>query len=264
MNDMDRELQELMSAEMDGTATAEQSTRLRGLLDTRPEAAAEFRRLRGVVLALDHLGMEDPPASLEQNVMRAVRTSAHPRATGIGWLATVGAWMGAGLGFRGFAMGAALGVLAFGLLSGSIRARLGSDSRPWTGSMLPLGSERVLPVLGRNELQLPHGSMVAEALGSPGGVALRLSGDVPAGTEVFVSFDPGAWSATSLRQMPAGNEVMLGSGRLSVRMLQPGHCQYLLELARKGPAGSPFRILVHSPDGQVQGELDSRALRSGS
>ena len=263
MNHDDRELQELMNAEMDGVATAAQSAKLRNLIQDRPEAAAEFQRLKCVVSALDQLGMEDPPASLEMNVLRAIRTGAKPARERSGFLATVGAWMGGGLGFRAFAMGAALGVLAFALLSGNLMSRPGADSRTWTGSMVPFGPDRSLPVLSSRELTLPHGSLVAEALGTRAGLTLRLSGDLPVGSEVSVSFLSQDWGATSWRQEPAGNEVMLGNGTLSVRIRQPGHCQYLLELARKGPAGSRLRIAIHSPDGFVLGELDTRASRSG-
>jgi hypothetical protein len=57
---------------------------------------------------------------------------------------------------------------------------------------------------------------------------------------------------------------MLGFGRLSVRIQQFGESQYLLYMARKGPAGSPLRIAIHSPDESVNGELDTRAPGSGS
>ena len=93
---------------------------------------------------------------------------------------------------------------------------------------------------------------------------VRISADAPQGTDLVVAFDPADWSPSGMRQQAVGNEVMLGMGRLSVRILRSGQSQYLLYLARRGPAGSPFRISIHSPDGYVHGELETRALRSGS
>jgi len=267
MNDKDRELQQLMNAEMDGVATARESARLRSILETRPDARSQFERLRGVVTALEHLEMEEPPASLKQDVLRAVRTNAAPAPEPSGWIASLAAWMSGGFVARqafSFAAGAALGVLVFAILTGNPMSRPGGDFRSWTGAMLPLRGADSYRVIGSREFTLARGSVLAQTLSGRDGFALRLASDAPVGTEVAVTFEPGDWDAVSLKQEAAGNEVMLGTGRLSVRIRQPGHSQYLLELARRGRAGSPLRIAIHSPDGYVQGELDTRALHSGS
>lgn len=267
MNDKDRELQDLMNAEVDGVATAQESARLRSILETQPGARSEFERLKGVVAALEHLEMEEPPASLKQDVLRSVRTSAAPARERNGWAASIASWMRGGAGPRqaySFAAGAALGVLVFALLTGNLMSRPGLDSRSWTGAMLPIRGTDSYRVVSSRAFTLAQGSVLAEALSTRRGLAVRLTSDVPVGTELTLTYQPGDWDVVSVHQETTGNEVMLGTGRLSVRIRRPGHSQYLLELARKGTAGSPLRMAIHSPDGYVQGELDMRALRSGS
>jgi hypothetical protein len=262
MTHNDLELTQLMNAQLDGELTAEESERLRQILDARPDMKAEYEKLGNVLATLDQLGMEDPPASLKQNVLRAVRANPAPK-TSRGWLSTL---FGGGGGIRPWttlAMGAALGVLAFAILSGNLTSRAGSDSRSMTGTMLPVGRAATYRVIKSHQFTLAQGSIVAEALSGTDGSALRLTTDAPAGTEVTVSYDPGDWEARSVKQEPAGNEVMLGTGRLSVRMLRPGHGQYLLDLVPRGSAGSPLQIAIHSPDGFVQGELEMRSIPSG-
>jgi hypothetical protein len=267
MNDKDRELHELMNAEMDGVATARESARLRSILETHPEARSEFERLKGVVATLEHLDMEEPPASLKQNILRSVRANAAPASERTGWVASIASWMSGGAGPRqaySFAAGAALGVLVFAVLTGNLMSRPGSDSRSWTGTMLPVRGAESYRVISSRTFTLPHGSVLAQTLSGRDGFALRLTSDVPVGTELTLTYEPSDWDVASLSQETTGNDVLLGTGRLSVRMRRPGHSQYLLELARSGGAGSPLRMAIHSPDGDVQGELDMRALRSGS
>jgi len=263
MNDNDRELLTLMNAELDGQATPEESDRLHRAMESRPELKAEYAKLGGVVATLGQLCMEEPPASLKQDVLRAIRTQAVPKPASRGWIASLASFFGGGMSLRPaytFAAGAALGVLAFAVLSGNLTGRM--DSRSMTGAMLPLPSDSYR-VLSSRDFALGQGRVRAEALSHGGLVAIRITGEAPAGTQVEAAFDPGAFSPVSWHQIPAGNEVVLGSGRLSVTMQRQGQSQYLLELARTGPSGSPFRISIHSPDGYVQGELATSVGPSG-
>jgi len=260
MNDNDLELQRLMNAAMDGVATAAESVRLRSILESQPAARSQFERLKGVVAALGHLEMEEPPASLKQNVLRAVRANATSARSASGWLGSLGSLPMLFRPWTTLAAGAALGVLAFGILSGNLMSRAGFDSRSMTGTMLPLGRNTVYRVIQSRQFRLPQGTVDAQALSGADGFALRLTTDVPAGTEVTVSYDPGDWAASSVRQEPAGNEVMLGTGRFSVRMLRSGPGHYLLDLGPKGRTASPLQISIHSPDGVVQGELEMRGV----
>jgi hypothetical protein len=267
MNDDDRGLQELMNAQLDGVATAEESERLRHVLESRADLRAEYEKLGGVILALEQLGMEEPPAALKLDVLRAVRVNTATERERGGWLGTVAALFGGGRGPRqatSFAAGAALGVLLFAILSGQLTTRQGADTRSMTGTMLPLSGSGSGRLISSHEFTLHRGRVLAETLSGRDGFDLRLTSDAPVGTEVVASFEPGDWVATSVGQNATGNEVMLGTGRLSVRIRQPGQSQYLLHLARRGPAGSSLRIAIHSPDGFVQGELETRARRSGS
>jgi len=259
----DRELTQLMNQVLDGEASSEESERLRRTLESRPELRAEYEKLSRAVAALDCLGMEEPPASLKQDVLRSIRSSEAPERAR-GWLGSVSLLLGGVGGFRyatTFATGAALGVLAVGILTGSFTTGAGPvDSRSMSGAMLPLSKQ----VISKRLFTLRPGSVLLETLPGRDGIQVRLTADVPAGTDITVSYDPAEWGARSVIQDPAGNEVLLGTGRFSVRMQRLGRNSYLLDLARSGPAGSPLRIAIHSPDGFVQGELDTRAPHSGS
>lgn len=261
----DRELERLMNEQLDGTATPEDSDRLNRALESREDVRAEYRKLGGVFAVLSQVGMEDAPASLKQGVLRTIREreSAPSRE---GWLESIAAFFRGRPAFRyaySFAAGAALGVLAFALLTGNLMTRPGSDLRPFTGTMAPPNAASYQRISSR-DFPLRGGRVQAETLSGRGGILARIDAQAPRGTEIIVSFDPGDWSAEAVRQNPAGNEVLLGFGRLSVRMQTLGESQYLLYLARRGPAGSPLRIAIHSPDGLIHGELETGARRSGS
>jgi hypothetical protein len=162
------------------------------------------------------------------------------------------------------AVGAALGVLGLTVLNGGFGPRAGIDSRSFSGTMAPLGSASYYQHISSKQFGLRDARIGTDALSAGGEVVARVVANAPAGSEIVVEFDPSDWTATGVKQEPAGNEVMLGSGRLSVRMQSSGTSQYLLYLARKGQAESPLRISIHSPGGYVQGELATGARRSGS
>jgi hypothetical protein len=268
MNDKDRELERLMNDQLDGVATPEDSEALSRALESGEEARLQYRNLGGVFGALSQLEMEEPPASLKQGVLRAIRTSGEPSPARWSWLQSIrAALVRERAGFRyvySFAAGAALGVLAFAILTGNLMTRPGTDSRSFTGTMAPFTPEGVYRHIGSQDIKIANGHVLAEALLGREGLMARITADAPLGSDVVVSFDPARWSVVAVRQDPAGNDVMLGTGRLSIRMQRLGQCQYLLYLARKGPAGSPLRIAVDSPGGSAQGELETGALRSGS
>jgi len=267
MNANDRELERLMNDQLDGTATPEESERLSRALESREEVRSEYRKLGGVFAALSRIEIEDPPASLKEGILRGIRANDAEEGAKQSWLDSILALVRGRAGFRyaySFAAGAALGVLAFALLSGNLATRAGSDSRSFTGTMAPFAAERSYQHIGRRDFNLRDGRVLTETLAGPDGLLVRVDADTPVGSELVLSFDPADWSAVGVRQQTTGNEVMLGMGRLSVRMQRIGQSQYLLYLARRGPAGSPLRIAIHSPDGYLQGELETRALRSGS
>jgi|GEM_PF-1909350 anti-sigma factor RsiW len=267
MNDDDRELERLMNDQLDGVATPEDSERLNRALESREDARLLYRKLGGVFTGLSRLEMEEPPASLKQGVLRAIQAMGEPVPARESWLHSITALFRERPGFGRvypFAAGAALGVLAFAVLTGNLMTRPGVDSRPFTGTMAPLPLDGVYRHIGSHDFVLRDGHVLAEVLSGKEGLVARITAKAPLGSSLVVSFDPAGWSATGVRQDRVGNDVMLGTGRLSIRMLTLGQSQYLLYLARKGPAGSPLRIAIQSPDGSAQGELDTGTLRSGS
>lgn len=262
----DREMERLMNEQLDGTATPEDAERLNRALESREDVRAEYKKLGGVFAVLSQVGMEDPPVELKQGVLRAIRERESAPARE-GWLEAIASVFRGRPAFRyaySFAAGAALGVLAFALLTGNFLARPGWDSRSFSGAMIPPPDAASYQHISSRDFPLRVGRVQAETLSGRDGVLARITAQAPRGSEIIVSFDPGDWSAEAVRQNPAGNEVMLGFGRLSIRMQKLGESQYLLYLARRGPAGSPLRIAIHSPDGLVHGELETGAPRSGS
>ena len=266
MTDNDRELERLMNDQLDGVATPEESERLSRALESREEVRLQYRKLGGVFAGLSRLEMEEPPAALKQGILRAIQASKAFRAPE-SWLQTIQTFLRERAGFRqaySFAAGAALGVLAFAVLTGNLMSRPDADSRLFTGTMAPLSPGGVYRHIVSHDLVLRDGHVLAEVLSGKEGLVAKLTTEAPLGSSVVVTFDPADWSAAAVRQNPAGNEVMLGTGRLSIRMQRLGPSQYLLYLARKGPAGSPLRITIDSPNGSAQGELATGTLRSGS
>jgi hypothetical protein len=253
----DKELQQLMNNQLDGIATPEESERLSRALDSREDLRSEYRKLGGVFAVLSRVDMEEPPPDLKQNVMREIRRrESAPSRTGLrDWIrASARGWSA-----YSFAAGAALGVLAFALLTGNLTTRPGADVGRFTGTMArPYGPAPYHRISSR-DFTLHTGRVLVEVLSGSDGYLARIASTAPPGTDLVLSFDPGAWGVEGLRQGKAGNEVMLGFGRLSVRIQQSGETQYLLYLARKGPAGSPLRIAIQSPDESVSGELDTSA-----
>lgn len=256
MNDL--ELQRLMNEQLDGVLTPEDSERLTRFLRSNEKAQAEYQRLGRVFNALSQPPLEEPPVDLKQNVLREIRLRSAAAPAREGWLETIVSAFRARPAFRyaySFAAGAALGVLAFAVISGNVMNRAGVDLSPVTGTMMAPSEGVTYQHIAKRDFILPDCHILAETWLAKDQLLARLTAEAPPGTDLILEFDPAAWGATAVRQETAGNEVMLGSGRLSVRIQRLGQSQYLLYLARRGPAGSPLRIVIHSPDGTVHGGL---------
>ena len=259
----DKELQQLMNNQLDGIATPEESERLSRALDSREDLRAEYRKLGGVFAVLSRVDVEEPPSDLKQNVMREIRRreAAPSRIGRFHWIrAALQA-----ISPYSFAAGAALGVLAFALLTGNLITRPGADVGRFMGTMGGPFGQATYHRISSRDFVLRTGVVHVEVLSGGDEYLARIASTAPPGTDLVLSFDPAVWSVEGLRQQgTAGNEVMLGIGRLSVRMQQLGESQYLLYLARKGPAGSPLRIAIHSQEESVNGELATSAPASGN
>jgi hypothetical protein len=254
----DQELQRLMNDRLDGVLTPEESERLTRFLQSSEKAQGEYQKLGQVFSALRQAPLEEPPANLKQNVLREIRLRTAAAPAREGWLGTIVSAFRVRPALRyaySFAAGAALGVLAFAVISGNMMNRPGIDLSPVTGTMMAPSEGVTYQRIASRDFKLREGHISAETLLAKDQLLARLTLEAPPGTDVILEFDPAAWGAIAVRQATAGNEVMLGSGRLSIRMQRLGQSQYLLYLARRGPAGSPLRILIHSPDETVHGGL---------
>ena len=258
----DQELQRLMNDQLDGVLSPEDSERLTRFLQSSEKAQVEYRKLGRVFTALSETPLEEPPPDLRPNVLREIRLRAAAAPAREGWLGTIVAAFRVRPALRhaySFAAGAALGVLTFAVISGNVLNRPGVDLTPVTGTMMAPLEGRTYQRIANQDFKLREGHILAETLLAGDQLLARLTLEATPGTDLLLEFDPATWGATALRQEVAGNEVMLGSGRLSIRMQRKGQSQYLLYLARRGPAGSPLRIVIHSPDGTVHGELATGA-----
>ena len=254
----DQELQRLMNDQLDGVLSPEDSERLSRFLQSSEKAQGEYQRLGRVFTALSQPSLEEPPAELKQNVLRQIRLRSAAAPAREGWLETIVSAFRVRPAFRyaySFAAGAALGVLAFAVLSGNVMNRAGVDLSPVTGTMMAPSEGVMYQRIASRDFKLRDGRILAETLLAKDQLLARLTLEAAPGTDMVLEFDPAAWGALAVRQETAGNEVMLGSGRLSIRIQRLGQSQYLLYLARRGPAGSPLRIVIHSPDGFVHGGL---------
>ena len=258
----DQELQRLMNDQLDGVLSPEDSERLTRFLQSSEKAQVEYRKLGQVFTALGETPLEEPPPDLKPNVLREIRLRTAAAPAREGWLGTIVSAFRVRPAFRyaySFAAGAALGVLAFAVISGNVLNRAGVDLTPVTGTMMAPYEGTVYRRIDNQDFKLREGHILAETLLAGDQLLARLTLEAPPGTDLLLEFDPAAWGATAVRQQTAGNEVMLGSSRLSIRMQRLGQSQYLLYLARRGPAGSPLRIAIQSPDGSVHGELATGA-----
>lgn len=78
--------EELLHAELDGTASAADSARLRALLEEEPETAARFEALRRASGELSRAERLEPPPDLLEDVMAAVRERPHAVAARPAWV----------------------------------------------------------------------------------------------------------------------------------------------------------------------------------
>jgi len=260
----DQELQRLMNDQLDGVLSPEESERLTRFLQSSEKAQAQYQKLGQVFTALSRPPLEEPPPDLKQNVLRQIRLRSAAAPAREGWLGTIASAFRARPTLRyaySFAAGAALGVLAFAMISGNVMSRAGVDMSPVTGTMMAPSEGVTYQHIASRDFTLPDCHVLAETLLARDRLLARLTLESAPGTDLILEFDPAAWDATAVRQETAGtqgtvgNEVMLGSGRLSIRIQREGQSQYLLYLARRGPAGSPLRIVIHSPNGYVHGGL---------
>src|SRR5882672_615300 len=124
----DQELQRLMNDRLDGVLTPEDLERLTRFLQSSETAQAEYQKLDRVFTALSQIPLEEAPADLKPNVLREIRLRSAAAPAREGWLGTIVSAFRVRPALRyaySFAAGAALGVLAFAVISGNMMNRAG-------------------------------------------------------------------------------------------------------------------------------------------
>jgi hypothetical protein len=185
----ERELHELIHADVDGTISPAGQTRLAQLLSANPEAREEHQRVLRMRAILASLPQEAPPERLSARIMRAVREErARPS---MGLLRRLFPSSSSGRTALPYAYaaaaGAAIGILAFHIFTG--QGSLGTDAIE-RDAAATIGSPQ--PGTQAGHLVLAGGGISGSATLRKVEGTLALDVDFPAsaGFGVSVVFDP--------------------------------------------------------------------------
>jgi len=250
-------IERILNDVLDGVATPEDIARLERLLDQDPTARARYQDLETVFRALKQAGVEEPPAGLRSDILRAVRGGPAPtRARGLGfarirdllWTRPVPAFA-----FT-FVAGAAAGLLAFTLVAGTTRSR--DAGLPVTGTMLPAAPAGGFERVGHLRLAAGDAEVAVETTrrGARIEAAIDARSPVPFGIEL--EYDPGALRLAGLDWSgPQPGRTELDPGHLQ---LEPqGNVHYRLHFESASAEGRPIQITIRSRAGPVKGVVQT-------
>lgn len=231
----------------------------------KPRAEGENQDDEAVARMLDRVPLEDPPADLRQNVLRAIGTRPQPARQG--WFETFRAEMRERFFVRTipFAAGAAAGMIIFALASGSGLWR-GTGSMPSDGAMAPLvgGGGSVAggaagPKVDDQRFELGRANVRFEVFRSKDRAVIAVQADAADPVLVTVELPHGASRVERLVTVPSSRGgVEYGPGW--VRMRQSGRDRAEIGLVVDSGAGdAPIRIAVEAAGGTVRGALRASA-----
>jgi hypothetical protein len=188
---IDNDIVGLINKEVDGVATAEETSRLKTVLSANPEARLLFDNMRSMADAIAQMMPMDPPQTLKPAIMRAIdtrnseRKPASDRSSLLHSFRTLLFWK-PGLVFAG---GLAAGFLLFFITTNLLAPRTVDDSE-LTGTLVLHGfapgfSSGDLIDINRNAVK----GTIETQFGS-GLCLLRLHVDAPQGISVSILTDP--------------------------------------------------------------------------
>lgn len=207
---------------------------------------------------LDRVGMEEPPADLKDNVLRAIGTRPEPARSG--WLESLRAGIRRRLlpPLAPFAAGAVAGVLVFALASDG--GRTGGGGAPLEGVMAPLGgSPAERGPVDDQRFELGRANVRFEAY-RPAGAADRavvaVTMDAVDPLVVTMVLAPGASRVERLVAAPSGPASEgVDYGPHWVRIRHVGRGRVEIRLAIDGAANDPIAIAAESGGTSAQGAL---------
>lgn len=231
----------------------------------KPRAEGENESDEAVARILDRVTLEDPPADLRQNVIRAIGTRPEPSRQG--WFET----------FRSefrqrffprvipFAAGAAAGLIVFALASGSGLWR-GTGSMPSDGAMAPLVGGTGSVAGGKagakvddQSFELGRANVRFEVFRSNDRAVVAVQADAADPVLVTIQLPPGSSRVERLVTVPSSRGGV-EYGPSWVRMRQSGRDRAEIGLVVGSGAGdAPIRIAIEASGGTVRGALRASA-----
>ena len=225
----------------------------------RPEEGKD-RMDEAVSRILDRAELEEAPADLRRNVLRAIESRPDPAAApGPGWIEALRAGLAGPVGrwpalVAPFAAGLAVGVVAFAILQGGWRGGAGAEvdgvMAPASGAPAPARAK-----VDDQSFELGRANVRFEVFrsGDRGGVSVSADAAEP----VVVTIQPAHGSARVERVLAipsAAGSVEYGPGW--VRFWLSGHDRAEVGLAMSpGATDAPAQIVVTSRGQSVQGSL---------
>jgi hypothetical protein len=231
----------------------------------KPRVEGENPSDEAVARMLDRVTLEDPPADLRQNVLRAIGTHSEPARQG--WFESFRAEVRQRFFPRliPFAAGAAAGVIVFALASGSGLWR-GTGSMPTDGAMAPLvgGSGSVAggtagAKVDDQSFELGRANVRFEVFRSNDRAVVAVQADAADPVLVTIQLPPGSSRVERLVTVPSSRGGV-EYGPSWVRMRQSGRDRAEIGLVVGAGAGNaPIHIAVEASGGTVRGALRASA-----
>jgi hypothetical protein len=236
------EFEILMQAELDGENTPEESARLRAWLACSPEGRARSREFAAVFHALAQVERMEAPEDLRRSVLEAIAAEVREAPAASGWWEALAAGFARYPALRHaypFALGVALGILAFAALARVLPAPP-RDALPLAGTMMPLEEASRGTLVERRVLRAGQERFTAESWRAGDAIQLRLGGGPARGVEVTLDFDPRRLVAQGVDWSPSACErLAFAPGRL------------VLGFGDYAPATARFRA-TGQPDAQIR------------
>ena len=262
---IDKKIEALLNEDIDGVTTADESARVKQILESDSEARGLYQDLKRVADLLGRVPMETPPPQLKQNILRGIEPMARNRnirqaEPGNGGIK--GLFAGLFEGFRpayglSFAGGAAFGLVIFLLVNQA--PQLSSDSV--TATMSPPRAFDSMKGVESKPFSLPGAAGVLETRFSGDNVLTRIEIEAVTGAEVFVRFDPGTLKPRGVQvsETPSGDISLQAN---EIHIAHQGRNTYWITFSRAGkPADVGVRIVS---GGQVLEETVATSSKPGS
>jgi hypothetical protein len=242
---IDNDIVELINKEVDGVATAEETSRLKTVLSASPEARLLFDNMRSMTDAMAQMMPVDPPQTLKPAIMRAIGTRISKRKPAAVRLSLVHSFRTLVFGRPGlvFAGGFAAGFLLFFLTTNLLVSRSVDDSE-LTGTLVLHG---FAPGFSRGDLIDINNDAVKGAIETQFGSGLcllRLHLDAPRGVSVSILTDPALVHLEAIRPSnDSGSQLSVREGEIVLGAAKEGDIVMLFATKGKNPSAAHMELV---------------------